>query len=44
MSEKVMCGGYIYKWVTKVGCTEYTRKINTRRSDIYGRLLPLHAS
>lgn len=24
MSEKVTCGGYIYKWGTKVGCTEYT--------------------
>lgn len=24
MSEKVTCGGYIYKWGTKVGCTDYT--------------------
>ena len=24
MSEKVKCGGYIYKWRTKVGCTDYT--------------------
>ena len=24
MSDKVTCGGYIYKWGTKVGCTDYT--------------------
>lgn len=24
MSEKVKCGGYIYKWGSKVGCTDYT--------------------
>lgn len=24
MSEKVKCSGYIYKWGTKVGCTDYT--------------------
>lgn len=23
MSEKVKCGGYIYKWGEKVGCTDY---------------------
>lgn len=24
MSEKVECGGYIYKWGANVGCTDYT--------------------
>lgn len=24
MREKVMCGGYIYKWGANVGCTDYT--------------------
>lgn len=24
MSEKFKCGGYIYKWGSKVGCTDYT--------------------
>lgn len=24
MNEKFKCGGYIYKWGSKVGCTEYT--------------------
>lgn len=24
MSDKVKCGGYIYRWGHKVGCTDYT--------------------